>query len=218
MSNLNFESFENKSPKTTSHKSPKKPAKKKQKAPVGVIVGIGIAVVLGVLFLFSGGGSNSEKGRAAKSSSQPKPDSYMQGRLVEASRIMEVPASEIWKFYCNHDPDGYLHFLDSQYGDQGLSGKISEITYRQVSSNYDKIDDFTLLALIEVYRKHKERDDEYWQTYKHALKPIDKNAKPKTINLRDWKPPFPDVYSQASVLYEKRGSLSVDIQWSGNEF
>lgn len=99
MSNLNFESLENVT-KNTSSKSSKKPTKKKQKPPMGVIIGVGIAVILGIVFLFSGGGKSLKR--------LPKPDSYMQGKLVESARTMNVPASEIWKFYCNHDPEGYL--------------------------------------------------------------------------------------------------------------
>ncbi|MBR0192610.1 MAG: hypothetical protein IJQ31_11170 [Thermoguttaceae bacterium] len=231
MSNLNFESFENKSPKTTSSKSSKKPAKKKQKPPMGIIIGVGIVVVLGIIFLFSGGRPNSSSGNkqsaqtpslskseetmesrhveasqtvevpdthsgkneSAQTPSLPKPDETMKRRLVETSRTMEVPATEIWKFYCNHDPEGYLRYLDDQCGEEGLSGKLTILTTG--GRNNDQVDDLTAMALFEIYKTHKQFPSPFWKSFKGDIQ---------------W-------YASYFYTYEER-LRRIDIYWTGEEF
>lgn len=198
MSNLNFEPVQ---------KPNQKKSKKQNKNPNTknlVVIGLALLVVVGFLGVII-----SSKQFGNQESGPPKPDRYTREKILKASRVMNVEPKKIWEFYCNHDPDGYLHYLDDQYGERGLAGKLTDLKWEGI-----ELEEITAMAIVEVYRQH-DFEDKYWNSFINENPPEKPNNSKESIYIGDWlkNPPKPTVQSHAVQIYNEWKNRDSDFVW-----
>lgn len=193
MSNLNFEPVQ---------KPTQKKSKKQNKNPSTknlAVIGIALLIVIGIFCTVI----------SSKQSGTTKPDGYTREKILKASRVMNIEPKKIWEFYCNHDPDGYLHYLDDQYGERGLAGKLTALKWEGI-----ELEEITAMAIVEIYRQYG-FEDEYWNSFIDENPPEKPNNPKESIYIGDWlkNPPKPTVQSHAVQIYNEWKNRDSDFVW-----